>query len=92
MDMTTQGKLEACDGFRSEGNAFYREGQYHRAGDRYRKVISKGITSVVYSCTDQYRPALPQCSHTPWLSIRPYQPPTHVLCYMYNLLSCSVVL
>ena len=38
MDMTTQGKLEACDGFRSEGNAFYREGQYHRAGDRYRKV------------------------------------------------------
>ena len=38
MDMTTQGKLEACDGFRSEGNAFYREGQYYRAGDRYRKV------------------------------------------------------
>ena len=92
MDMTTQGKLEACDGFRSEGNAFYREGQYHRAGDRYRKVISKGRSHPSYTAvqTNTARPCLNV--PTPWRSIRPYQPPTHVLCYMYNLLSCSVVL
>ena len=72
MDMTTQGKLEACDGFRSEGNAFYREGQYHRAGDRYRKVISKGRSHPSYTAaqTNTARPCLNVPTHRGFLFVR----------------------
>ena len=46
MDMTTQEKLDACDGFRMEGNSFFKEGQYHRASDRYRKALDGELASI----------------------------------------------
>ena len=51
MDMTTREKLDACDDFRVQGNAFYREGQYARAADRYRRALV--YFEYVFTDTDE---------------------------------------